>query len=766
MEYYAHRDGERTQTVTTHLKAVSQRCGELADAFGAGKQGAWIGLAHDIGKCSAAFQKRLQGGAKVDHSTAGAVECLKANYNALWAAECVAGHHSGLLDFGNPRDPPKTKTLWGRIKNALPPHNGIPKYENPIDSADFSFPSAPPGYGKDLFTDSFFIRMLYSCLVDADYLDTEAFMSAGGVRRGGGESLSALLECLMEKKVRPWLEEAEHPKPDLNQRQLEILQTRCQILRTCLDGATRPKGLYTLTVPTGGGKTVSSMAFALRHAVQHGMKRIIYVIPYTSIIEQNAKVFREIFGAENVLEHHSNASHENPRTVRNAGNQDAAAPEKTDKTPSDNADEDCGTDGPKTRASLAAENWDIPIVVTTAVQFFESLYANRSAKCRKIHNIANSVIVFDEAQMLPVSHLLPCVAAIAELTRNFQSTVLLCTATQPALNQLFAEYGLYPEELCPDTARLYERFRRVTYRTIGTIDADTLAESLRESRQALCIVNTRKAAQEIYAKLPEEGSFHLSTLMYPAHRRTVLEEIKRRLSENLPCRVVSTSLIEAGVDVDFPEVWRETSGLDSICQAAGRCNREGGRNPEESVVTVFDGVSHTPELLKLNIGAAQELLRSGADPGNPETVTQYFRALYYDYKGRENLDVLTVRGKESVQTGVLKAFRTGFEGSDMPFATVGESFHMIDGAAKTVYIPEGDGETLLKRLQEGGPNRDLYRKLGQYAVNVYDGQYQGLLSDGSIEPLDDDSAILRDKTKYSEKTGLSVATGDLNFLNL
>ena len=739
MEYYAHMDGDRTQTVKAHLEAVSRQCGEFAKAFGAGKQGAWIGLAHDIGKCSAAFQKRLQGDKRmVDHSTAGAVECLKADNSAIWAAECVAGHHSGLLDLGNQSAQAGEASLWGRMKKGVSP-NGIPRYTSPLSL--LPPPDAPQGYGKDLLTDSFFIRMLYSCLVDADFLDTENFMSAGSVRRDSGEPLSVLLERLMEKKVRPWLEAADSPSPSLSRRRVEIRQKRCDILRTCLEAGENPRGLYTLTVPTGGGKTVSSMAFALRHALKHGMNRVIYVIPYTSIIEQTAETFRDIFGPENVLEHHSGAVHE-----------------RMDK-------EDYCESPQETRAALATENWDAPIIVTTAAQFFESMYANRPAKCRKLHNIANSVIIFDEAQTLPTPHLLPCVAAMANLVKQFRATAVLCTATQPALDGLFREYGVEPKELCPDAEALYEQFRRVTFQNAGTLDAEKLAENLRAFSQALCIVNSRRAAQEVYQKLPEEGRYHLSTLMYPIHRRAILAEIRRRLSEGLPCRVVSTSLIEAGVDVDFPAVWREMAGLDSILQAAGRCNREGGRNADESVVTVFDGVSKMLQMLERNIRTAREVLQNGACPDAPETIAQYFQA-YLDLAGRDALDVTPVH--QNIMQ-VVKAFREGFEGRDLPFRTVAENFHMIDSPTRTVYIPQGDGAKLLEQLRFAGPSRSLYRKLGQYAVNVYERQYKELLDAGTIELLDNadgDSAVLRDETKYSKETGLSMDAGDLRFLEL
>ena len=395
----------------------------------------------------------------------------------------------------------------------------------------------PDPYGQDPLTDSYLIRMLYSCLVDADYLDTEQFMATEQITRGQGDSLSSLL-LQLKRYIEPWFP----PKNDLN-------RMRCEILQSCIDAGAAPRGLYTLTVPTGGGKTISSMAFALHHGVKHHMDRVIYVIPYTSIIEQTADIFRGIFGEKNVVEHHSNANL------------------------------DIREDGPESQYgnARAVENWDAPIIVTTAVQFFESMYANRPSKCRKLHSIANSVIIFDEAQMLPVAQLRPCVAAIVKLVERFRATAVLCTATQPVLNDLFREYApaYEPREICHDIPKMFERFRRVRFEHIGIIDADGLADRLSQLPQVLCIVNSRKSAQAICGKIPSEGSYHLSTLMVPWHRMQVLAEIRERLGNGLPCRVISTSLIEAGVDVDFPAVYRELAGLDSILQAAGRTVQSG-----------------------------------------------------------------------------------------------------------------------------------------------------------------------------------------------
>lgn len=702
--FFAHVAFDRIQTVEEHLKGTAELAKQFAQAFDAREQGCLIGLAHDIGKCSEEFQERLRGGHIVDHASAGALECAK--QDAVWAACCVAGHHGGLPDMGNlTNDSADSPTLYGRLRKAI--GGGIPAYEMPLP---LPHTEAPRGYGKDMLVNSFIIRMLYSCLVDADYLDTEQFMSNGAAKRGTGETLPVLLDKL-ERYISPWW----NPTNALNKR-------RCEILKACINGGEQDKGLFTLTVPTGGGKTVASMAFALRHAVKHGMDRVIYVIPYTSIIEQTADVFRSIFGEENVVEHHSNATCE-------VGEHD---------------------DATQYRLIRATENWDAPIIVTTAVQFFESLYSNRPSKCRKLHSIANSVVIFDEAQMLPTEHLRPCVAAISVLVTRFDASAVLCTATQPVLNDLFRQYApnLEPTELCPNVSELFAQLRRVTFERTGTLNTDTLAEKLAALPQVLCIVNSRKAAQDVYAKLPKDGSYHLSTLMYPAHRHAVLAEIRQRLKDGLSCRVVSTSLIEAGVDVDFPAVLREMAGLDSLLQAAGRCNREGKRKPEKSIVTIFEGVSATPQMLKVNIGAAKETLRDGADPAAPETVERYFRS----YR--------SLAGAKLDKAEVVSTFEKGISGCSLPFRTVAERFHLIDDASKTIYIPIGEGAKLVQRLRDGEHSRELFRKLGQYGVSVYEKHVKALLTSGSIELVDEDSAILLDGSLYDRIIGLVLCENE------
>ena len=696
--YLAHiaQDG-REQTVLEHLTGTAELAAEFGASFGGEKQASLAGLAHDIGKYSAAFQRRLRGGPRVDHSTAGAFACQKIGQPL--AAFAVAGHHGGLPDGGGKGDSEDAPTFYGRMAQA-----SRGKLE-PCDAwhRELSLPAPPRPAMTDGAELMFYTRMLYSCLVDADFLDTETFMTER-FRPRGGPSMDALWERLRQY-ISGWFP----PKAELNRQ-------RCAILEQCItEGEQSEPGLFTLTVPTGGGKTVASLAFALAHAKAHGLRRVIYVIPYTSIIEQTAKVFRDILGEEAVLEHHSNVLYDA---------EDEAGPETL-------------------RLMQATENWDMPVIVTTAVQFFESLYACRSSQCRKLHNIAGSVVVFDEAQMLPLSYLRPCVHAISQLVKHYHVSALLCTATQPALEPLFREFlpGQLPRELCPPGTFRQEAFRRVTFRQAGKLTWDGLAEQLNSSQQVLCIVNARKSAQEIFSRLKGDGCFHLSTLMYPAHRQAKLEEIRARLADGRPCRVVSTSLIEAGVDVDFPAVWREEAGLDSILQAAGRCNRNGRRPAADSIVTVFQGESKPPKLFSAAIEVGRMVMERHADISSSQAIHDYFHELLA-VKGRSAQDVQEI----------LPMIRSEV----FPFRKVAEAFHLIDTPTRTVYIPLEKGAALVRRLRSGERDRSLFRDLGRYGVSVYEGHFQALDQSGSLELLEDGSAILTDTALYDAQKGLSL----------
>ena len=485
-------DGTRSQTVYDHLAGTARLAGSFAAPFGAQSEAEFAAWLHDVGKYSDAFQLRLKGGPKVDHSTAGAQEAWVRQH--LHTAFAVAGHHSGLPDGGSPADDPGDATLFGRSKKPVAPYDGWQEVTLPA--------STPPAWAcADPLSLAFFTRMLYSCLVDADFIDTETFMDGKAAPRGSGTDIAALRDIVSAQAQR-YLS-AESPSP--------VSVQRNTVLRACLEkGAHGPQGLYTLTVPTGGGKTFASLAFALEHAAAQKMKRVIYVIPYMSIIDQTAAVFSGLLGAENVLADFSNAEY---KTV-----------EQDDLTPA------------QYRQMLASENWDAPVVVTTAVQFFESLYANRSSRCRKLHNIADSVIIFDEAQTLPSDYLAPCVSAIAQLIQHYHSTAVLCTATQPALEPLFRRFApeLHPQEITPDAARLYEVLRRTTLQDLGTLPQEEFAARLARHPQVLCVVNRRKTAQQLYAALPAEGSYCLTTLLCAADRRRQLDDIRQRLKEGLP----------------------------------------------------------------------------------------------------------------------------------------------------------------------------------------------------------------------------------------
>lgn len=711
MVYISHiSEDHRQQTVLQHLEGTAELCSRFAASFGAGELGEMAGLAHDIGKYSDAFQRRLRGEGRVDHVTAGAYECYRRRQSAV--AFCVAGHHGGLPDGGSRGDNSDRPTFFGRMQRAI--EGNLEPYTSWNQEVSLPSPRTSAFQIKNALDAFFFTRMLYSCLVDADFLDTECFMAGKAPPRGYDVSMEALYQRL-ERYISCWFP----PQGEIN-------TLRCTVLKQCIQqGSTQKPGLFTLTVPTGGGKTVASLAFALRHACTCKKTKIIYVIPYTSIIEQTASTFQKILGAENILEHHFNVLYDTDSF-------DAVTPEAT-------------------KQMRATENWDMPIIVTTAVQFFESLYANRSSQCRKLHNLVNSVIIFDEAQMLPLSYLRPCVSAIAQLVAHYGTSAVLCTATQPALSPLFQEFlpSIAISELCTVSVMRSPAFQRVRFQKAGKLTWIQLHERLQNAAQALCIVNSRKNAQLVFEGIQGNGGYHLSTLMTPYHRKAALVEIRRRLKEGLPCRVVSTSLIEAGVDVDFPLVFREETGLDSILQAAGRCNREGNRPVSESIVTVFRAETIPPQIFSATIAAGQEAMDQYENLSDPNAVSCYFHALL-DLKGQKCQD----------QKGILPRIQEG----DFPFRTVAEKFHLIEQDTHIVYIPIGDGENLIRQLQQGERSRQLFRKLGQYGVSVYTQQLQMLDRSGVLELLEDGSAILTDLSLYSNDTGLTVNTDSERFM--
>lgn len=730
MIFYAHStDGDKSewQTIHDHLSNTAKLTLTLGKDSGVEQYAYVAAMLHDIGKYSHAFQKRLEGASrKVDHSTAGAYEIRqlfnKTKNQTLLAellAYCIAGHHGGLPDYGNSFDLADESTLQGRLKRKLEDYQA---YKSEIDISRLQFPERlairpiTKGCGFSL---SFLTRMIYSVLVDADFQDTETVMNHRVKPRGGYENIETLWE-----RYRAFLTKFDTPQND-------IAIQRTRTLKQCIAKASEPPGLFTLTVPTGGGKTFSSLAFALNHAVIHGMKRIIYVIPYTTIIDQNAAEFKTSLGNENVLEHHSNFDWEKLRNV-----------------PVETSDDNTINLGEKLK--LAAENWDIPIIVTTNVQFFESLFANRSSRCRKLHNLAKSVIVFDEAQMLPREFLKPCMYAVDELVQNYGSTAVICTATQPPLQQFFPS-GTRFKELTDNTLELFNFYKRVTVENLGEISDLELSERINQQAQALCIVNTRKHASALFSDLQSEGRFHLSTLMCPTHRKEKITEIKCRLKNKLPCRVISTQLIEAGVDIDFPVGYRAIAGLDSIIQAAGRVNRE-GKLSGPGKLYIFEPqsefVKHTPASIKLGRDVARSILRQYSNPICLEAIRDYY-ALLYDLQGPTAFD----------PKGILDCFEKGDPGVlDFDFKTAAEKFRLIDQPTVPVIIQydENVKQILQEVIHDEYPLR-FARRLQLYTVNIYEKEFEALQNKGVVDTYTGDYEVLSDSNEYYDaETGLKI----------
>lgn len=755
---YAHSVGgaheDRWEPLSHHLRQVSERAGLFGQAFDAALPAQIMGALHDIGKCAEAYQRyirtpqdsdgRTRG---PDHSTAGAQMAMRLFGSAIGRlmAFGIAGHHGGLMDGA---------ALTDRANKTVEDYAGWEAHAPQLPD-----PAALLANLKRLrrnaiepaFSLFFLGRMLFSCLVDADFLETEAFYAAAAglpaPERGGR------IDRRHRDAVRSYM--ARHRRDDT-----AVNQLRSRVLDHAVSKAALEPGLFTLTVPTGGGKTLTSLSFATEHAITHGLERIVYVIPFTSIIEQTAEVFRTALGpdlAGDVLEHHSSFDW------------DARPPA---------AEGDTEEEGASGLAKLRrdAENWDVPIVVTTAVQFFESLFGARTSRARKLHNLAKSVIVIDEAQSIPVHLLRPCMAAIDELSKNYGASVVLCTATQPALrvqdgalprrSEVAPAEGLdipAERELAPDPAGLYAALRRVAveWRQQPLADGAIVAR-FAEQLQMLCIVNSRGHARALFDAIAEQpGARHLTTLMCAKHRRGVLAAIRSDLAHGLPVRLVATSLIEAGVDVSFPEVWRAAAGLSSIAQAAGRCNRSGelvglGKTmifePAEHRIPPAIGAFYTP---------AREALRLHAeDPLSLAAIHHYYRALYW-HQGHAALDRATGLGDPYA---ILPAVRDGLDarGLNFPFRTISDAFRMIDEAMDPVLIPyDADAEDALHALAHAPfPPGGILRRLQQYAVPVPKKLRATMLASGIArvvrEDYGDRFVMLQDRGRYADASGLDI----------
>ncbi|HEY3326814.1 MAG TPA: CRISPR-associated helicase Cas3' [Novimethylophilus sp.] len=712
-----------------HSHAVARLAGIFASDFNSVGWASLSGLWHDFGKYREKFQSyiktksgydpeaHIEGtSGRVDHSTAGAIHAVETlGLHGRILAYLIAGHHAGLPDWNSQEEGPSA--LFNRLeagKNAGylqealaggPPQDMLAR-PRPIDLP-------PQGTSMALW-----VRMLFSCLVDADFLDTEKFMDEGrSALRADYPDLRELLarfDAHMEdvtSKVAP-------------SKDTPVNRIRADVLHQCRKKVALPSGLFSLTVPTGGGKTLSSMAFALNHAVHHAKRRVIYVIPYTSILEQTAEIFRGIFGDENVIEHHSNLD-----------------PDKEDS-----------------RSRLATENWDAPIIVTTNVQFFESLFAAKTSRCRKLHNIVNSVVVLDEAQLLPPEFLTPILHTMRDLTHGYGVSLVLSTATQPAFSPRSKFAGLADvRELMDDPDALYVGLERVQTQLPEADRArqswEQIADKLLQHDSVLCIVNSRNDCRELHKLMPE-GTIHLSALMCGEHRSRIIADIKQRLKDGIPTRVVSTQLVEAGVDMDFSVVYRAMAGLDAVAQAAGRCNRE-GMLPEKGLVVVFEPPKDAaPGLLSKAQQSGREIMRlTEGDPLTRERFEAYFR---HYYASLNNLDKAEIVGLLDMHN------RGGALHGEFNFRTAANRFRLIDEEGQTaVVVRYGDSPALIAALQAGGnmephQRRGILRRLQRYTVNIRERECKKLMASGDVREISPDVFVQASDGLYHPDIGLVV----------
>ena len=705
-KYISHirKDGNSIafQSNEEHCRNVAELARQFAGEFGMGDFGYVMGMLHDKGKEKREFQEYIQyvngilghkqwtkeGKAHAYVGGLVAKDILSQIY--LLIGNPIMGHHRGLYDYID---------LDVEERKCIPAEINIPQK----GTYSVSFPSwfrHSTLQPKDFHHIE---RMLFSCLVDADYLDTECFMQPEQAALRGNKSK---MEDLLQK-LEAYLSQFGKPTTDVN-------KIRNEVQQACLNNSKTPSGFYSLTVPTGGGKTLSSLVWALNHAIHNGKRRIIIAIPYTSIIVQTAAILRNIFGEENVLEHHSNIETENERL------------------------------------KLATENWDYPIIVTTNVQLFESMMANHSSHCRKLHNICNSIIILDEVQTLPTDFLQPIIDTLKTYQRIFGVSVLFTTASQPVLvgnhqgtNPNVVLQGLKSiKEIIPSDANLHERLHRVTLDIDDTPRTyDEVAERLTKHDRVLCIVNTRRDAKEIFDRLPKEGiRIHLSRLMCPAHLSEKIEEMKKALidTNNKVVRVVSTQLIEAGVDIDFPVVYRQEAGLDSILQAAGRCNRE-GKNPICTThVFSLSAERPLPRGFITQCNNARLNMGKNHDWFSPEAMTNYFQQLYSRIQSFDKKDMR------------YYLYKPG----ELMFEKAAQEFQLIDDSTISVIVNWKESLSLVERLKSEGPSYTLMKRLSQYSVNLRNNDFQKMKQCGIIEEIIEGIYMAIGQNQYNDEVGL------------
>ena len=722
------REDGSIQSLSEHIEGVAQHCAQFLEQAGLPELaplGRLLAQLHDAGKAQPAFQRYILGKSdqKAPHSAAGALLAtsllpshpkgcpLKRTRIAQLLAYAISGHHRGLYNYGELETKLKDIDTKDRCKKA---EGDLSELMSEVQNWVKEHGAKTEAYLRKLASRveeeeqaQALIRLLFSCLVDADFLDTEAFMDEERKeRRHEATSGYASLEVLRDRLTKHM--EGFSKAGAINEARRAFLNQCREHGRTC------PKGYYSLFLPTGGGKTLSSMAWALETALKHEAQRIIYVIPYTSIITQTAGIFREIFGEENVLEHHSDISF--------SGDEASQEAERYERT------------------RLLAENWDAPIIVTTNVQFFESLFSHKVSRNRKVHSIANSVVVFDEVQMFPTEFLSPMLRLLEDLKHIYGTQLLFCSATLPPFDKdhssPFKKVNDYHQlsdaiqPIVPEDLELFKVFDRVIYHLEEkTYTTEVLAQALGQHASALCVVNSRRDAAQLYRALLETGKeaqevIHLSRNMCSAHLKERIAEIRQRLKEDIPTIVISTQLIEAGVDIDLPIVYRAMSGLDSIVQAGGRCNREGKR-PAPGEVHVFSLSDGSKAIGAIAQGqhATRFLLDNDKEPTRSsmplELIEAYYNCYYASIESFDTKDI----GENLYDEDEAKRWRFDFEQAS-------DAFRLIDNVDHDLFVPYARGKELIEELQRQTLHLDrrTMRELQQYHVSISKGRYKELMA--------------------------------------
>ena len=740
--YIAHSENEygEVQLLRDHLRNTAALAQEFGAPLGLAEECYWAGLLHDLGKYEERFQRRVRG-EKVacPHAPHGA--CIALEAKALEVAFAVLAHHSLLRDPNAVRQKAAERPAFDRDG---PSYKERARQVREVALRELPELSAMPPQTRAQAREQLALRtrMVFSALIDADRLDTERHgsLERSMVRRRIWPSMAELAERVERYIAR--LAASTTAAPD-------VLQVRAEVLAAARAAAEQPPGKATLTVPTGGGKTLASLLYALRHAALHDLRRVIVVVPYLAIIEQNVKVIRDAVGESGdeqtlVLEHHSNVDEE----------------EGPDERLGEEGAEPQGGSGLWRR--LATENWDAPIVVTTAVQFFESLFSARPSRVRKLHQIARSVVVFDEVQTFPVAVLHPILDVLDRLQREYGVSLLFCTATQPALETRANDGRRWPagalREIAPEPPALFKRMRRVVVNwpvPDGDVSWPALAEQLARERQVLVVVNTKRQALALFEAartlIGADAVVHLSARMCPEHRRLVLDGVRERLTDGEPCVVVSTQVVEAGVDLDFPTVYRALGPLDRIAQAAGRCNRNGvlrdaaGR-PVLGRVVVFRPQEHKlpPGVYKMATEITEALLREAAFTGqtldidNPVIFLQFFDRVY--------------------ENGEIDEFKIAEKQRSLDFAAVDENFRVIDDDMVGVLVPWGEGAEIIARLRGGAgeETRRLLRRAQRYSIGLYRAEFVNAMRAGAIEPLGEGGPYAARPSAYRDDIGFTV----------